>query len=120
MIGSLAVSFCEKKEGHVAVCLDLWSYPDGTYNLVLDNFRTEGHREISFPCTLDRLTAIAKGKGFVAENEAGVVNIERCGEQVCADFQPFDGTGEFRHCIELRAYCQAMDALRDHAVGYLA
>lgn len=119
MIGELAVSFCEK-EGRRAVCLDLWSYPDGTYNLVLENFAPEGSQEMAFPCALHQLQNVLEGKPFVADNAKGAISIERCGELVCAEYGPIDGGRGFRHCIPFIKYREAIDALQANAVGYLA
>ncbi len=119
MVGTLAVSFCDKGEGQ-PVCLDLWSYPDGTFNLVLDNFQPEGSNQIAFPCALHQLSGVLKDRTFMSENGAGTVEIVRCGDVVCAEFNPTGGHSPFRHCIPVAAYGAAIQALEAHAVGYLA
>jgi hypothetical protein len=118
MVGVLAVSFCDRREGQAGVCLDLWSYPDGTYNLVMENFGKEG--EFAFACALHQLAAPLKGNSFTAQNEVGVLQIERCSDQVCAEFVPFDLSQTFRHCIAADEYRMAIEALEANAVGYLA
>lgn len=120
MIGVLAVSFCDRKAGQAGVCLDLWSYPDGTYNLVMENFGGQRERELAFPCALHQLALPLNGKSFTSQNSIGVLQIERCGEQVCAEFVPFDLKHTFRHCIPSEEYRLAIEALEAREIGYLA
>jgi hypothetical protein len=120
MIGELAVSFYDRRAGQASVCLDLWSYPDGTYNLVMEDIGDDGNEEFSFPCALHQLAGILDRKPLVNQNEAGVLSIERCGTSVCAEFMPFDGKNGFRYCIGLDEYGRAIEALEASAIGYLA
>jgi len=120
MVGELAVSFCDRSAGRTSVCLDLWSYPDGTYNLVMENIGDGGTQELSFPCALHQLAGLLDRKSLVSQNEIGVVSIERCGDSVCAEFMPFDGKDGFRHCVGLEEYRHAITALEANTVGYLA
>src|SRR5580704_12122411 len=108
MVGVLAVSFCERKVGQAGVCLDLWSYPDGTYNLVMENYGGQGQSEIAFPCALHQLSGPLLHKPFTCQNDDGVLQIEKCGNQVCASYEPFDGDGSFRHCIAFDEYEEAI------------
>src|ERR1700722_8703304 len=111
MIGHLAVSFCDRKPGQTSGCLDLWSYPDGSYNLVMENFGGEGTRELAFPCALHQLAGPLHQKNFVSQTEEGILEIGRCGDTICAEFNPFDGRGKFRHCIGFEEYEAAISAL---------
>jgi len=120
MVGVLAVSFCDRGAGQESVCLDLWSYPDGTYNLVLENHGDEGKVEVSFPCALYQLIAIKRGTMFVSQNDLGFVEIDRCEDKVCAQFIPFSGPGGFRYCIRFDEYRSAIEALEDNVIGYVA
>jgi hypothetical protein len=120
MVGELAVSFCERKAGQVSTYLDLWSYPDGTYNLVIENFGGADQQELSFPCAFHQLAGVLGGKPLISQNESGMVVIDRCGNSVCAEFQPFDSPEQFRHCIPLEEYRHAIDALESNVIGYLA
>jgi hypothetical protein len=120
MIGVLAVSFCERKEGEASVCLDLWAYPDGSYNLVIENFGGEGEKDLSFPCALHQLAGPLYNKVFTSQDEDGILQIERCDNSVCAEFTPFDDRDGFRHCIPFEDYQLAIEALETNAVGYLA
>jgi len=120
MIGNLAVSFCDRGAGANGVCLDLWSYPDGTYNLVIENFAGDADKELVFPCVLHQLAGPLDQKSFVSENEEGKLEISRCEELVCAEFVPFDGREGFRHCIPQEEYQLAIAALEANTSGYLA
>ena len=120
MIGELAVSFCDRKIGQGSVCLDLWSYPDGTYNLVIENFVGPAKNELSFPCAFHQLAGLLDSRALVTQNDAGVLAIEQCGGTVCAEFVPFEGHGGFRHCVGAEEYRMAIAALESDSVGYLA
>jgi len=120
MVGELAVSFCERKVGQECVCLDVWSYPDGTYNLVVDNFGGIDGHGLSFPCAFHQLAGVLTGRPLVSQSPAGIVTIDRCGGSICAEFEPSDGQTPFRHCIAAEEYDRAMDALEANVIGYLA
>jgi len=120
MVGQLAVSFCERKEGETCVCLDVWAYPDGTYNLVIENFGTCTDREFAFPCSFHQLAGVLSRKSLVSESEVGMVTIERCGSFVCAQFDSSEGQDGFSHCIGFEEFRRAIEALESDAVGYLA
>jgi len=120
MVGELAVSFCERQPGQACVCLDLWSYPDGTYNLVIENFCDDGDQELAFPCAFHHLAGVLNRKPLVSESEVGTVTVERCGEDVCAEFQPSGDRNGFRQCISIGEYRRAIDALEAHALRYFA
>src|ERR1700722_18077648 len=120
MVGVLAVSFCDRRAGQGGVCLDLWSYPDGTFNLVIENYGGEKGKELAFPCALHQLAGPLLNKPFMSENDEGVLQIERCGNQVCAEFVPSHSRKGFRYCIGLDEYQQAIEALESWEVGYLA
>lgn len=120
MLGVLAVSFCERNGNDAHVCLDLWTYPDGTYNLVMENFGGEGGQELSFACTLHQLSRPLHNRTFTCQDANGVLQIERCGDYVCADFAPFDDRDRFRHCIHIDTYRAALQALECNVIGYVA
>ena len=120
MVGKLAVSFCERRTGAPSVYLDLWAYPDGTYNLVMENFCGDIQQEYSFPCAMHQLVGLLERKPLESESDAGVLLVERCGNSVCAEFDPKDGRPSFRHCIAIEDYRMAIEALESHTVGYLA
>jgi hypothetical protein len=120
MIGKLAVSFCGRQIGQPVVCLDLWSYPDGTYNLVVEQGGKSKNGDFCFPCSLPQLAGILDRKSLTTCNGLGSVHIERCGEAVCAAFEDALGEPAFRHCIPIDEYRRAIEALESNVVGYLA
>lgn len=120
MTGVLAVSFCERKAGSGSVCLDLWSYPDGTYNLVVEHFAETGRVEASFPCSLYQLAGVLQKRPFTMETEEGSVVVEVCTDAVCAEFNSPSGKGSFRHCISIEEYRRAIEALELNTIGYVA
>ena len=120
MVGELAVSFCDRKADQVCVYLDVWSYPDGSFNLVLENLEGSSPREIAFPCALHQLAGVLKGKPFVNEGPLGSITVDRCRGSVCAEFKPAGEKEAFKHCIPMEEFCSAIDALESRSLGYLA
>ena len=120
MIGKLAVSFCERRVGQASVCLDLWSDPDGTYNLVVEHRDGAAHLEYAFPCSLPQLSGILDRKTLTTCADNGSIHLGRCGDSVCAEFEDVLGEPVFRHCIPIEEYRCAIEALESNAVGYLA
>jgi len=120
MVGELAVSFCERRAGQACVCVDLWSYPDGTYNLVVEHSGVDAKQEYSFPCSFQQLAGILDRKPLTSSNEFGSVLVERCGDSVCAQFETEGEDAGFRYCISVEAYKKGIEALEANDVGYLA
>ena len=120
MIGVLAVSFCGRRSGDSSVCLDLWSYPDGTYNLVVEYDGETGKIEASFPCSLGQLAGVLMRRPLTISGDQGEVTVEACTESVCAQFEWPNGSGGFRHCVPTEEYRKAIEALEYNVIGYVA
>jgi len=120
MIGELAVSFCERKVGETCLCIDLWSYPDGTCNLVVSALIGSADYELSFPCVPHQLDGVVKGRSLYTENDEGSILVEKCGEQICAEYSSLKSGRSIRQCIPSEEYRRAVDSLMTGTIGYLA
>jgi len=120
MVGKLAVSFCERKDNEACLCIDLWAYPDGTCNLVVSAVIGAVDYELSFPCAPHQLEAVVDGRTLYTENDQGSILVEKCGEQVCAQYESSMSGRKLRQCVALVEFSQAVDSLVAGSVGYLA
>ena len=118
MVGVLAVSFCGRRSVDGSICLDLWSYPDGTYNLVVEHQNDKGKVEAAFPCSLGQLAGVLSRRPLSISSEDGEVIVEFCGDAVCAEFGAHAGAGSFRYCIPVDDYRRAIESLEYNVIGY--
>ena len=120
MVGVLAVSFCGRRSEDGSICLDLWSYPDGTYNLVVEHVRDTVKVEAAFPCSLGQLAGVLNRRPLSVSSDQGEVLVETCAEAVCAEFRVTGKAEEFRYCIPMDDYRRALESLEYNVIGYVA
>ena len=120
MVGELAVSFCERKKEESGMCIDIWSYPDGTCNIVVSAVIGSKLHELSFPCAPYQFEDVLKGKPFSTSNEDGSILIEKCSDAVCAEYESLKSGCKARQCMPLENFHRAVDSLLNGAIGYLA
>lgn len=61
MVGDLLASFCERRLKGGTQCLELWTYPDETLNVVVSRFDDQTEIEFSFPFATEQLLEVVSG-----------------------------------------------------------
>ena len=120
MVGKLAVSFCERQAGESCLCIDLWSYPDGTCNLVVSSMIGLVDHELAFPCAPYQLDLVTSGQPLRIIRDEGSIVVDWCDGEVRAKYTSHMSGRCFRQCIALEEYRNAVDLLMTGTVGYLA
>ena len=120
MIGELAVSFCDRKDGDVGMCIDIWTYPDSTCNIVV-SFRTGSVlEEFVFPSAPHQLEQILEGKPLLISVGDRSIKIEAADGWVCAECQISSTAATVRQCVYDDVYRRAIEHLVAGSLGYLA
>ncbi len=84
MKGELLWIGCEKGGEDRLKVLELWTFPDGTLNILAVTDHTTGV-EHSFPVGLERLEGVLRGKPVEFFATDVVLRIRRCETMVCAE-----------------------------------
>jgi hypothetical protein len=61
MIGDLLASFCERGTEGGTQCLELWTFPDQTLNVVVTRVSREDEAEYAFPCAAHHVVGVLNG-----------------------------------------------------------
>ncbi|MDR3689486.1 MAG: hypothetical protein P4L46_08920 [Fimbriimonas sp.] len=120
MVGELSVSFCQRKNGETSLLIDLWSYPDGTCNLVVALPVSSPGGEDVFPCAPSQLSAVLEGRVFSLTGAHGSIVIEKSVDRVCAQYTCLTTSRSVRHCLPVDDFRRAVDALAEGSIGYVA
>jgi len=120
LIGELAVSFCENKAEDTGMCIDIWSYPDGTCNVVVSARVGSVVNEFVFPSAPYQLIQVIEGNPFFASQSGYSIQIEHCNGLVCAQCDAPEHDLSIQKCVSLDSFRIAMAHLQAGAVGYLA
>lgn len=120
MIGELAVSFCGRKAGETSLCIDLWSYEDGSCNLVVSTAVGATEHELVFPCAPHQLDAVLSGKALFVKNTEGSILIEKCGDTVCAEYVSLRSGRNVKQCLPFEEFERGVNSLLSGTIGYLA
>ena len=102
------------------MCIDIWSYPDSTCNVVVSAVIGSKLHELSFPCAPYQFEDVIKGKALKTSNDEGSIVISSCGENVCAEYESLNSGCKVRQCLPLERYRRAIELLLTGVIGYLA
>ncbi|MGV3617542.1 MAG: hypothetical protein ACO1SV_19625 [Fimbriimonas sp.] len=85
MIGDLLASFCERGKEGGTQCLELWTYPDQTLNVVVTRVSREDEAEYAFPCAPHHVLGVLDGSRPFRSQVGNVgLTLERADDQVRA------------------------------------
>jgi hypothetical protein len=100
MIGKLVITFCERSAAGPPKALELWSFPDGTLNIVVASDSEQRQTEWSFPCAIEQLQSVLFGKPLILrDSEDRPMQLARVDDRICATYSAF---GEnWRQCIDV-------------------
>jgi hypothetical protein len=107
MVGELLTAFCERSIAGTLKAFELWTYPDGTLNIVVVSEDDRGKQEACFPCAAHQLQAVIDGKQLQLDNGSETLRLIRLDDFVSAEF-----SGGWRQCLEVEALQDALDRMQ--------
>jgi|GEM_PF-2616397 len=103
MTGVLLGAFCERGVDRTTCCLELWSFPDTSINVVLNRFGPDGETEYAFPCAPHHLIGVLMNVPFLCETGESRVSITRSEEHLVAVVMAEEGVG-WRQSVPIEAF----------------
>jgi len=101
MIGDLLASFCERGREGGTQCLELWTYPDRTLNVVVTRVSKMDEDEYSFPCAPHHVMGVLQGtRAFRSQNQDAGLVLQRHEDVVIAQVSGVEGAWEQRVPLE--------------------
>ena len=109
MIGNLVWTGCERSADSRLQFLELWSYPDGTLNIVAAN---EAHDdcEHTFPIAVEQLEGILRGRPLQLHCAHVCLKLEAIDDRVCSTCQTqFES---WTQCVPLGEFCELIHEIK--------
>ena len=119
MVGTLVVTFCDRGHEGPARWLEVWSFPDGSLNLVIASSDATVSEEYVFPCAAHTLAAAAAGCDYQVSGPSGWVFLRAEGNRMCAEFRRHEDNRGWIQCIPLAEFREAIEAVQPHG-AYVA
>ena len=108
MVGTLVWTSCERGAEQNLRYLELWSYPDGTLNLVAISEGAEGC-EHAFPVCVEQLQGILEGHTMHLRCEHLDLLLERSDDRVCAHCK--SESRSWTHCVAVSEFADIVEDL---------
>jgi hypothetical protein len=118
MRGNLVASFCERSDGQPSRCLEIWSYPDSSLNLVVNRLDEKESQEHVFPCAPHHLVEVLKYKTFHSVTEHGTIFMNRNETVVKAEFTSGSKKEYWSHDVSVGAFAEALAVVSDEVPGF--
>lgn len=110
MLGTLLWTGCEKTSKEKIQTLELWSFPDGTLNLVA-NHGGPVEDEHTFPICIEQLDGVLRGRVLTLRSDDDVrLTVEHTHHRVCADYRSGDET--WKHCVPVDEFRDVVEDIK--------